>query len=53
MLGQGQNKGQKRSKEALEPGSFKYGLGSAQMPKNLGKNERTKTTEKKLKNQGF
>ena len=46
MLGQGQNKGQKRSKEALEPDSLKYGLGSAQMPRNLGKIGKTKTTEK-------
>ena len=35
MLGQGQNKGQKRSTEALEPNSFKYGLGSAQMPRKM------------------
>ena len=46
MLGQGQNKGQKRSKEALEPDSFKYGLGSAQMPR---KNEKL-NIRKKLKN---
>ena len=51
LLGLEQNKGQKRSEEALEPDSFKCGLGSAQMPRRAEKHEKMGKLEK-LKNQG-